>query len=93
MRISATPLPEGCIHLRLHPDETVAYTAHSIIKPLSKTECELVGLNMTGITSEILKMALVKCAKAGYDYCYIERRKGDKIIRKRHSLKAYNQEN
>lgn len=88
-RISATPLPAGCIQLRLHPDETGAYIAHSIIKPLNKAECELVGLNFPGITIEIVRMALVECAKAGYDHCYIERRKGDKITRKRFCLDRY----
>jgi len=89
MRISAEPLPSGCKLLRLHPGEGVEYIAHTIIKPINATECELVGLTITNVTPTIVKLALTECAKAGYDYCYITRKKGLKIIVTRFSLARY----
>jgi len=59
------------------------------MKPISTTECELVGLRFDGVTIQRVRLALTECAKAGYDYCYITRKKGLKIIVTRFSLARY----
>ena len=89
MRISAEPLPSGCKLLRLHPGDGVEYIAYTIMKPISTTECELVGFKFDGVTIQRVRLALTECAKAGYDYCHITRKKGETVVKTRFSLGRY----
>jgi len=86
MRITSQPLPPGCIHLRLHPDETEDYTCHTIIKPTSATECDVIGFACDVVTLQMLRMVLKICTDSGFEYCSIERRKGGTSTRKRFRL-------
>ena len=89
MRTTVKKLPQNCIHIRFHTNESVDYIEHTIIKPLSKDTCELVGFSAKNLTQEYIRLAFKACADAGYKQCYIERRKNDRVIRKLFNLKRY----